>query len=230
MMDDSRTRMLLGDGVDRLRRSRVAVFGLGGVGSYCVEALARAGIGALDLFDGDVVSDSNRNRQLYALASTVGRAKTDVARERVAEIDEGCSVAVTNAFLHAEEIEGLWQNWDFVVDAVDTVSVKTELARVAESRGTRIVSVMGSGNKLHAAFRVSDIYETANCPLARAMRQTLRKAGVKSLTVVWSADESVRTVVDDRGRHAPGSISYVPAMAGLTAAEYVITRLTEEKL
>lgn len=224
--------MLLGeDAVEKLKNSHVAVFGLGGVGSYTVEALARAGVGALTLVDGDTVSESNLNRQLFALRSTLGRLKTEVARERIADINPGCKVSIISAFCLPENIELFFQTpYDYIADAVDTVAAKTALALKAQQTGTPMIACMGAGNKLDTGFRVSDIFATSVCPLCRVMRRQLKDAGVTALKTVWSDRAPVRAAAgpgEEPPGRVPGSISFAPAAAGLKMAEEIIRDLTQ---
>ena len=229
---NSRTALLVGEaGIERLARARVAVFGIGGVGGFAVEALARAGVGALDLFDPDTVSESNINRQILALHSTVGQYKTDGAAARVADIDPTITVRTSHLFYlpeNAGEVD--LSVYDYIVDAVDTVAAKVELARRAGEAGVPIISSMGTGNKLDAAaFRVDDISKTSVCPLARTMRGLCKKAGIKRLRVVWSPEEPRHvTLPPEHGRHAPGSIAPVPAAAGMILAAEVLRGLLGE--
>ena len=214
---DERGAYLLGvTALQRLRNAHVAVFGIGGVGSYAVEALARAGVGTLTLVDHDTVSESNINRQLVALHSTVGRYKTDVARDRIRDIDPECAVEVRHDFFLPENADSFdFSSFDYIIDAVDTVS------------GTPIISCMGAGNKLDPTrFTVTDVFETAGDPLARVMRAKLRKCGIEHLKVVCSTEPptSLHPEIDpasvmQKGEHrAPGSLSFVPSVAGLIAA------------
>lgn len=226
--------MLLGEkAVEQLAASHIAVFGLGGVGSYVVEALARAGVGALTLVDGDTVSESNINRQLFALRSTVGMLKTEVARQRVLDINPNCQVSVISAFCLPENIELFFSSaYDYIADAVDTVAAKTALALKAQQTGTPIISCMGAGNKLDTQFRVSDIFSTSVCPLCRVMRRQLKDAGVTALKTVWSDRAPVPAAAAPDGAlpaRVPGSISFAPAAAGLKMAEEIIRDLTEER-
>ena len=212
--------------METLAKSRVAVFGLGGVGGYCVEALARAGVGALDLIDSDRISVSNLNRQIFALHSTVGRLKTEVARERIADINPNCAVR-THALFYLPETEGEFdfREYDYIVDAIDTVSGKLALVKNAASAGTPIISAMGAGNKLDPTrFEVTDIFATSVCPLARTMRRELRKMGIGCLKVVCSGEEPL-PVETGEGKPVPGSISFVPSVAGLILAGEVIKDL-----
>lgn len=231
--EEERSAYLLGtDGILRLRRSHVAVFGIGGVGSYATEALARAGVGHLTLVDHDTVSESNINRQLVALHSTVGRYKTDVARDRIADINSLCEVTVRHDFYLPENADGFDLSvYDYVIDAVDTVAAKLELVVRSSHAGTPIISCMGAGNKLDPTrFCVTDIFETSGDPLARRMRAQLRKCGVPALKVVCSTEPptplhpSLSESETDRkgGGRAPGSLSFVPSVAGLIAAGEVI--------
>ena len=223
-----RTVGVLGEaGVLKLQRARVAVFGIGGVGGYVVEALARAGVGALDLVDADVVSESNLNRQIIALRSTVGQHKTKAAAARVRDIDPEIRVCTHEIFFSPETADLFdFSKYDYVVDAIDTVSAKMELVRRANAKGTPIISAMGTGNKLDpTAFRVADIYKTEGCPLARAVRGLCRKEGIKHLKVVWSPEPPRGEIFAENGRHAPASVSFVPAAAGLVIAGAVIRDL-----
>lgn len=205
-----------------LRRCHVAVFGLGGVGSYAVEALARSGIGTLTLVDGDVFSPSNLNRQLYATEKTLGRSKADVAAERVREIDGEIRVFAKNAFVLPENIEEFdFGAYDLVLDAVDTVAAKLAIAEAAQRAGCLAVSCMGAGNKTDPTrFQVADIYETDTCPLARAVRIGCRKRGISRLRVVYSKEPPAEGGAQDgeTGRPLPGSCAFVPSVAGLILA------------
>ena len=226
-----RTRMLLGDeAMERLQKARVAVFGLGGVGGYTVEALARAGIGALDLIDSDAVSISNLNRQILATRSTVGMEKTEAARLRVLDINPDCAVRVHNVFYTPETADQFdFTQYDYIVDAIDTVTGKLALVQRAYEAGTPIICCMGTGNKLDAsAFQVADISKTSMCPLARIMRKELGKRGIKHLKVVYSQEEAMTpTGWEEEAaaigkRQIPGSVSFVPGAAGLILAGEVI--------
>ena len=245
----SRTQLLLGgEAMEKLANSRVAVFGLGGVGGYAVEALARSGVGALDLIDDDRVCLTNLNRQLLATRRTVGKYKVDAAAERVAEIHPRCQVRTYRTFYLPETAEQFdFSQYDYVVDAIDTVSGKIQLVLAAQAAGTPIISSMGAGNKLDpTAFRVSDIYKTSVCPLARVMRRELKKRGVKQLKVVWSNEKPLRPLEDmsiscrtncicppDTRRHCtdrrdiPGSVAFVPSVVGLILAGEVIKDLVK---
>lgn len=229
----SRTEMLLGSAaMEKLARSRVAVFGVGGVGGYVCEALARSGVGALDLIDKDKVAPSNINRQIIATHRTVGREKTDVMRERILDINPEARVRVYPCFFLPENADSFpFAEYDYVVDAVDTVTAKIELVMRAGEKGVPIISSMGAGNKLDAsAFRVADIYETKVCPLARVMRRELKKRKVERLKVVYSEEEPIvpagSPAVDlAEGRRTPGSAAFVPSVAGLMIAGEVVKDL-----
>ena len=225
-----RTGLLLGEeGLAKLARSRVAVFGAGGVGGYVIEALARSGVGAIDITDSDVISLSNINRQIIADSNTVGQYKIDVARQRVKAINPDCAVTVHRTFFTPESASEFdFSQYDYVVDAIDTVTGKIGLITCAEAAGVPVISSMGAGNKLDpTAFRVADIYETSVCPLARVMRVELKKCGVKKLKVVYSKEKPIKAAVDDgKGRHAPGSVAFVPPVAGLIIAGEVIKDIT----
>lgn len=229
----SRTELILGcSAIEKLQRSRVAVFGLGGVGGYVVEALARSGIGALDLIDSDIISISNLNRQIFATHKTIGQYKTDVAANRVAEINPDCIVKTYKTFyLPENNREFDFKQYDYVVDAIDTVSAKIGLVMAAQEAGVPIISAMGAGNKINTtAFEVADIYQTSVCPLAHVMRKELRKRGIKHLKVVYSREKphaprnSVAEQTDKR-RAVPGSTSFVPPVVGLIIAGEVIKDL-----
>jgi tRNA A37 threonylcarbamoyladenosine dehydratase len=212
-----RTEKLIGAAaVKKLAASSVLVFGLGGVGSYATEALARAGIGRLGLCDFDRIDDTNRNRQLYALTSTVGRLKVEVAKERLLDINPNINLDLYPLF-YGPDADIPLDEYDFVVDAVDNVTAKLLLAR----RAPRIISSMGTGNKLDPGqLKIADIYETSVCPLARVMRRELRARGIERLTVVYSTEAPAATFAD-----APGSMSFVPPVAGMLMASYVVRQL-----
>ena len=228
--------MLLGsDNIDRLRGSRVAVFGVGGVGGYVVEALARSGVGTIDIVDDDDVSLTNLNRQIIALHSTIGRDKVDVAAERIHDINRECKVNKHKMFYLPETADRFdFSEYDYVVDAIDTVAGKLQIIEAAKEAGTPVISSMGTGNKLDpTAFKVADISKTKVCPLAKVMRRELRKRGIENVKVVYSEEEPVTPLYEDdaetkgtAGRRAPGSIAFVPAAAGLIIAGEVIKDLT----
>ena len=244
----SRTRLLLGKAaMDRLQQAHVAVFGIGGVGGYVCEALVRSGVGAFDLIDDDRVCLTNLNRQIIATRKTVGKYKAEVMEERIHDINPNAQVTVRKTFFLPENADEFpFDQYDYVVDAIDTVSGKLELVMQAEKVGVPIISSMGAGNKLDpTAFRVADIYETKVCPLARIMRRELRKRGVSHLKVVYSQESPIRPLEDmsiscrshcicppgtkhkctDR-RDIPGSNAFVPSVAGLIIAGEVIRDLT----
>ena len=228
----SRTELLFGaEAMERLYRARVALFGLGGVGGYALEALARGGVGYLDLIDHDRVSASNLNRQILATRQTQGRYKTEVAAERIAAINPAAVVRTYNVFYTPRTAETFdFTRYDYIIDAIDTVSGKLELAVQAVKSGTPIISCMGAGNKLDpAAFRVADISETAVCPLARVMRRELKRRGIEHLKVVYSREPPAippeALPMGENGKPIPGSNSFVPAAAGLLLAGEVIKDL-----
>ncbi|MCR4938656.1 MAG: tRNA threonylcarbamoyladenosine dehydratase [Treponemataceae bacterium] len=219
-----RTKIILGqEGVEKLRKARVAVFGAGGVGSFLIEALARAGIGHLDIIDSDKVDVSNINRQLIALSSTVGRYKTEVVAERIHDINPDAEITLhTLYYLPSTAGTFNFAEYDYIADAIDSVTGKISLVLEAEKAGTPIISCMGAGNKLDPSkFRIADIYSTSVCPLARVMRHELKKRGVKKLDVLYSTElPAVKT------RDTPGSLSFVPSVAGLMIAGHIIRKLT----
>lgn len=228
----SRTELLLGSGaMDKLARARVAVFGVGGVGGYVCEALARSGVGALDLIDDDRVCLSNINRQIIATHSTVGRYKTDVMKERILSVNPKAQVDTYQCFFLPGMEAGFLPltKYSYVADAIDTVSAKIELALLAQQEGFPLISSMGTGNKLDPSrFKVADIFETKVCPLAKVMRKELRSRGIRKLKVVYSEEEplSPRLLLKEGGRRAiPGSVSFVPGTAGLILAGEIIKDL-----
>ena len=228
---DSRTALLLGEeGVNALKKARVAVFGIGGVGGFACEALARAGVGSLLLVDDDTVSESNLNRQLIALRSTIGQPKVAVMAARIADIDPSIAVETRQCFFDETTAGSFdFSAFDYVIDAIDTVSAKVELICRAKAAGTPIVSCMGAGNKLDPTkFVVTDLAKTDTCPLARVLRQRLRKQGIHHLQVVYSTEPPLtplETIEDGGRRQLPGSVSFVPSAAGLVAAGAVIRAL-----
>ncbi|MCI9335935.1 MAG: tRNA threonylcarbamoyladenosine dehydratase [Lachnospiraceae bacterium] len=245
----TRTRLLLGEAaMERLRESRVAVFGIGGVGGHVCEALVRSGIGAFDLVDNDKVSLTNLNRQLIATTKTIGRSKVEVMRERILEINPEADVRIHDCFFLPENADAFpFEDYDYVVDAVDTVTAKIALVMRAQEKNIPVISSMGAGNKLDAtAFRVADIYETKVCPLAKVMRRELKKRGVERLKVVYSEEIPIRFNAagtedeltgstpeeDSSNRDAvrksiPGSVAFVPSVAGLIIAGEVVKDLAE---
>ena len=246
----SRTELLLGkEAMNKLGNSRVAVFGIGGVGGYVCEALVRSGVGSFDLIDDDKVCLTNLNRQIIATRKTVGQYKTEVMRDRILEINPKADVRIHQCFYLPENASDFdFSEYDYVVDAVDTVTAKIELIMRAKESGTPIISSMGAGNKLDAsAFRVADIYKTKVCPLAKVMRRELKKRGVKKLKVVYSEEQPIRPVEDmaiscrshcicppgakhkcTERRDIPGSVAFVPSVVGLIIAGEVIKDLTAE--
>ncbi len=234
--ENIRTAMLVGEeAVERFRTARVAVFGVGGVGGYVCEALARAGVGALDLFDHDTVSLSNINRQIIALHSTVGRLKVEVMAERIADINPDCRVGTYPIFYLPETAEGIDLScYDYIVDAIDTVAAKIDLAVRAHELHIPIIAAMGAGNKLDPfAFRIADIAKTDTCPLAKVMRRELRVRGVNHMKVLFSRELprkplSLEGAGEDRpGKVSPASISTVPSVAGLMIASEILRDLAE---
>ncbi len=220
----ARTEMLLGkEAMEQLAHSRVAVFGIGGVGGYVTEALARSGVGCIDLTDNDTVCVTNLNRQIIATYDTVGKYKVDVMKERILSINPSAVVNIHKCFFLPETAEEYdFKTYDYIVDAVDTVTAKIELVMQAGKAGTPIISCMGTGNKLEPAkLEVADIYETSVCPLARVMRRELKKRGVESLKVLYSREEPFRSRV-------PGSTAFVPSVAGLIIASEVIGDLIKK--
>lgn len=227
-----RTELLLGEeAVEQLSKSHVAVFGVGGVGGYVTEALARTGIGTFDLIDRDTVSVSNINRQIIATHNTVGKVKVEVMKERILQINPAAEVNIHKCFFLPENAgEFEFSRYSYVVDAVDTVTAKLELVMQAQKAGVPIISSMGAGNKLDPSkFEVTDIYKTSVCPLAKVMRRELKKRGVKKLKVVYSTEKALEPKIDlseEEGRRAvPGSVAFVPSVAGLIAAGEVIKDL-----
>ena len=225
-----RTQMLLGkENVDKLWQKRVVVFGVGGVGGYACEALARSGVGQIELVDNDTVSLSNLNRQIIALHSTVGKPKVEVMRERICDINPQIKVNAYNMLFTKENSADFdFSAYDYVVDAIDMVSSKIELVLCCERAGTPIIASMGTGNKLNpCAFKVSDIYKTSVCPLARVMRTELKKRGVKRLKVVYSEEIPAMQETGEGGRRVPASCAFVPSVAGLIIASEVIKDLVK---
>lgn len=247
----ARTQLLLGpEAMEKLAHSRVAVFGVGGVGGYVCEALARSGVGAFDLIDDDKVCLTNINRQIIATRKTIGKYKAEVMRERILDINPSADIRVYKCFFLPENADEFpFDEYDYVVDAVDTVTAKIELVMKAQEKGVRIISSMGAGNKLDAsAFRVADIYKTKVCPLAKVVRRELKKRGVKKLKVVYSEEKALTPLEDESiscrsncvcppgtehkctdRRAIPGSVAFVPPVAGLIIAGEVIKDLCEIK-
>lgn len=241
MMDNTflRTEMLLGaSGLEKLKNSRVLLFGVGGVGSFAAEALARSGIGSLVLVDNDRVSQSNLNRQIHATLETVGQWKVDVMSARIRSINPACRVVCHRMFFLPDSPD-IMEGCDYVVDAVDTVTAKLEIVRRAQEKGIPVISAMGTGNKLDPTkLTVADIYETRGCPLAKVMRKELRARGVKQLKVVYSTEEPKPCLLTEaellaRGetltkRSTPGSVAFVPPVAGMILASQVVKDLVKE--
>ena len=230
MEELSRTEMLFGkEKVDLLKSKKVIVFGVGGVGGYVCEALARTGLGTIDLVDNDTVSLSNINRQIIALHSTVGRLKTEVMKERIFDINPEIQVNIYNTF-YVNDNKDLFDftKYDYVVDAIDTVSGKIALVEKCNEAGTPIISSMGAGNKLDpCAFKVADIYKTSVCPLARVMRTELKKRGIKKLKVVYSEEKPLVPPQgkSENGKATPASCAFIPSVVGLIVASEVIKDL-----
>lgn len=228
----SRTALLLGEsGVEKLQKSRVAVFGLGGVGSFVVEGLTRCGVGGLVLIDSDTVSRSNLNRQLIATRQTLGRPKVEAARERILSINPQAQVETHQIFYLPGEGQGLMERCDYVVDAIDTVSAKLALIEEARALSIPILSCMGTGNKLDPTrLEIADLSKTSVCPLCRVMRRELRRRGIEHLKVLYSTEEPVTSrmanIDSPSGRHTPGSVSFVPSVAGFIIAGEVVKDLT----
>ena len=222
-----RSELLLGsDSTNILKQKKVAVFGVGGVGSYALEALCRAGVGELCLVDSDRYQKSNMNRQLHATLDTLGKLKVEVAKERILKITPQCTVETKPVFFD-ENTDFDFKKYDYIVDAIDSVKSKTLLIKLAKQNGVNIISSMGAGNKLDpTAFRVADIYETSVCPLARVMRKRLKAEGVDSLKVVFSAEAPI--IPTDK-TDIPGSVPFVPSVAGLIIAGEVIKDLVNTK-
>ncbi len=227
-----RTEMLIGtESLEKLKNSHIAVFGLGGVGGHTVEALARSGVGTFTLFDADTVTESNLNRQIIATVDTIGMAKTKAMKNRILSINPNATVYTNDIFYLPENAEEFpLDKYDYVVDAIDTISAKIELAVRCEKLGISLISSMGTGNKLNPTeFKVADIYQTAGCPLARVMRRELKLRNVKALKVVYSEEKSVKPFnlgeESNSGKPTPASCSFVPSVAGLIIASEVVKDL-----
>ena len=224
----SRTELLIGqEGIEKLKDAKVAVFGIGGVGSFVVEGLARAGIGNFILIDDDKICLTNLNRQIIATRKTIGKYKVEVAKERILEINPNANVEIYQEFFMPESKELLDKDVSYIVDAVDTVTAKIELVMQAQKLGIPIISSMGTGNKLNPClFEITDIYKTQVCPLAKVMRKELKQRGVKHLKVLYSKEEPLKSgIIGENGKAIPGSISFVPSVAGLIIAGEVIKDL-----
>ena len=226
----SRLELLIGqEAMSRLTQKRVAVFGIGGVGGHVAEALARSGVGALDLIDKDTVDVTNLNRQIVALHSTIGKSKVDVMKERILDINPECQVHAYQCFYLPETKDDFdFFQYDYVVDAVDTVTAKIQLVMEAKRCKTPIISSMGAGNKMNpAAFEVADLYQTSVCPLARVMRRELKKRGISQLKVVYSRAEAIHPDFPEGEEVVPGSNAFVPSVAGLILASEVVKDLVK---
>ena len=225
-----RTKLVLGDGADKLREKHVVVFGVGGVGSYVVEALARCGVGKITIVDNDIVSKSNINRQIIALESTIGMKKVDVAKARILDINPNCEVDARCEFVTADNAEEfLCGKVDYVVDAIDNITAKIKIAEIAVERDLKIISCMGTGNKLDATkFQITDISKTHTCPLARVMRAELRKRNINHLQVLFSTEQAIKS--QTANERTPGSVSFVPSVAGLLIAGKVVRDLIDFKV
>ena len=226
----SRTTLLIGDVcLNKLKNSRVAIFGIGGVGCYAVEALARSGIGHLDLIDNDKFAPSNLNRQLYATRNTLGKFKTEVAKERLSEINTDIEVKTYNCFFTPETSDRFdFDKYDYIIDAIDTVTGKIELITKAKEHNVPIICSMGAGNKMHPElFEVADISKTSVCPLAKVIRQELKKRHIKNVKVVYSKERPIKTAkIDEKTKKSvPGSIAFVPSVVGLILAGEVVNDL-----
>lgn len=236
MSEFIRSEMLLGqDAMKKLKNSSVAVFGIGGVGSYVCEALARTGVGKLTFIDNDTISVSNINRQLIALHSTVGRYKTEVMKERAKDINPDAEITALNIFYTPENGDAIdFSSFDYIVDAIDTVTSKLYIIEKATKMNIPVISSMGTGNKTDAShFKISDISKTQTCPLARVMRQELKKRGIQKLKVLWSDEAPITPLfqLEDstQRRSTPGSVAFVPSVAGLLIAGEVIRDLIKQK-
>ena len=230
----TRTRGLIGEGVDRLRSASVIVFGCGGVGSYAVEALARAGVGKITVVDSDTVAESNINRQIIATSKTVGRDKAEVQKERILEINPDCEATALNMFYEESTSHRVdLSQYDYVCDAIDSVTSKIFLAVKCQELGVPLISSMGTGNKLDPTkFEIADIYKTSVCPLARVMRRELKKRGIKKLKVLYSKEEARPTSLEGEEkapgrRSTPASVSFVPSVAGLIIAGEIICDIAQ---
>ena len=236
---NSRTELLIGkEGIEKLQNAKVAIYGVGGVGSFVAEGLARSGIGNMVLIDNDVVSISNLNRQIHANIETIGKKKVEVMKERILAINPEAKVHLHQCFFLPENADEFpFDQYDYVVDAVDTVTAKIELILRSQAAGVPVISSMGAGNKMDpTAFEVADIYKTSVCPLAKVMRRELKKRGVKKLKVVYSKEEAIQPAYKEKmceqetkgtaGRLAPGSIAFVPSVAGMILAGEVVKDLS----
>lgn len=222
----TRTKMLIKEeGIEKLKASKVLVIGLGGVGGYVVEALARAGVGCIGLVDNDTIKESNLNRQILATKESIGKLKTDVAKERILSINPSCEIKTYSETYPNKDID--IENYDYIADAIDTITSKIALVKDANEKGIKIISSLSTGNRIEGTYYVKDIYKTENCPMAKVMRKKLKELGIKKLKVVWSPDGAMEgsETLEEGGRHIPGSISFIPGIAGLTIAGEIIRDL-----
>ncbi len=227
-----RLEMLIGsDALTKLRSSRVAIFGVGGVGGYVAEALARSGVGSFLLVDNDVVSVTNINRQIIALESTVGKSKVEVMASRIHDINPSASVEIRECFFLPETADSFdFSTFDYVADCVDTVTAKVEIIKRAKEAGCKVISAMGAGGKLNPVmFEVADISKTSVCPLAKVMRRELKSRGIKDVKVVYSKEEPVKSSVQAGSRHIPGSCAFSPSVAGLIMASEIVKDLSSSQ-
>ena len=229
----SRTELLIGkEGIKKLQNSKVVVFGIGGVGSYVVEGLARAGIGEFILIDKDIVDETNINRQIIATTKTVGMPKVEVSKQRILEINPNAKVETYKEFFMPESKDFFDEKTDYVIDCIDTITAKIEIIVRAKKHNIPVISSMGTGNKLNPTeFEIADIYCTSICPLAKVMRKELKQRGIESLKVVYSKEEPIKTNTFDEetNKQIPGSISFVPSVAGLIIASEVIKDIIKNK-
>lgn len=226
-----RTEMLLGtEAIDKLKKARVAVFGVGGVGGYIVEALVRSGVGEIDVIDNDTVSLSNINRQIIALTATVGQSKVEAIKKRALDINPEVKINCHDVFFMPDTAGKFdFSKYDYVADAIDTVTGKIEIIMRAKAEGVKVISSMGAGNKLDPSrFEVEDIYKTSVCPLARVMRRELKARGIKNLKVVYSKEEAIKPDTTDGEKRVPGSVAFVPSVAGLIMAGEIIKDIIKD--
>lgn len=219
-----RTQLLIGSDMDKIKSAKVLLFGVGGVGGYVLEMLVRAGVGHIDIVDGDTINPTNLNRQILATCNTIGKRKVDVAKDRVLSINPDCNISTYCMFYLPENKDEIsFEGYDYIIDCIDTVSAKLDIIARAKSLNIPIISCMGTGNKLGTNFEVADIYSTSVCPLAKVVRKELNSRGIKDVKVVYSKEAPRKVVVDDKdGRHSPASICYAPAIAGTLLASEVI--------